>query len=199
MPVGVLHPQQRIDPQPGFGFAVELGQDIIGWFTECGALTIEREIKPHPEGGVNDFIHQLPGRLKRSSITLKHGLASNGLWDWFQKGMYDGKVEPRNVSIVLYDGTMTEVRRWDLVDVYPAKWTGSNLNSSNKEFFIESVEFTYVGSSPANTVQRALDGQEAQPATPSAPPEIDIDALTHKVYQLLKQELKIERERFGRS
>lgn len=199
MPVGISHPQQRIDPQPGFGFAVELGKDIIGWFTECGALTIEREVTPYSEGGVNDFIHQLPGRLKRSSITLKHGLASNGLWEWFQKGMYDGKVEARNVSIVLYDGAMTEVRRWDLVDVYPAKWTGSNLNSSNKEFFIESVEFTYAGSSPANsTVQRMSEGQVAPPATSTTPPEIDMDALAQKVYQLLKQELKIERERFGR-
>jgi phage tail-like protein len=199
MPVGILNPQQRVDPQLGFGFAVQLEKDVVGWFTECGAVTIEREVKPQPEGGVNNFIHQLPGRLKRSSLTLKHGLAGNELWEWFQKGLYDGKVETRNVSIVLYDGMLNEVWRWDLIDVYPAKWTGANLNSSNKEVFVESVEFTYAGSSPANsTVQREMAEEATQPAPAPAPSEIDIGALANKVYQLLKQELKVERERLGR-
>jgi len=197
MPVGILDPQQRVDPQLGFGFAVQLGDNILGWFTECGALTIEREVKPQPEGGVNDFIHQLPGRLKRLNITLKHGLAGNELWQWFQQGLYDVKIESRNISIVLYDGALTEVRRWDLVDVYPAKWNGSSLNSAKQEVFIESVEFAYAGSSaPEATVQRQENDQAGADPT-SSQSEVDIQALAQKVYQLLKAELRVERERFG--
>jgi phage tail-like protein len=197
MPVGILDPQQRVDPQPGFGFAVQLGDKILGWFTECGALTIEREIKPQPEGGVNTYIHQLPGRLKRFNITLKHGLAGNELWQWFQQGLYDVKIESRNISIVLYDGALTEVRRWDLVDVYPAKWNGSSLNSAKQEVFIESVEFAYAGSSaPETTVQREItDNPVSNP--PSSQPDVDIHSLAQKVYQLLKEELRVERERLG--
>jgi phage tail-like protein len=194
MPVGILEPQQRIDPQAGFGFAVQLGDNILGWFTECGALTIERELKPQPEGGVNDFIHQLPGRLKRLNITLKHGLAGNELWTWFQQGLYDAKIETRNISIVLYDGTLAEVRRWDLIDVYPAKWNGTTLNSAKQEVFIESVEFAYAGSSA--TVQREITDNPEVKQTASQP-AIDIQALTQKVYQLLKEELRVERERLG--
>ena len=194
MPVGIVNPQQRIDPQPGFGFAVQMGDKILGWFTEFGALTIEREIKPQPEGGVNNYIHQLPGRLKRLNITLKHGLAGQELWEWFQKGLYDVKIETRNLSIVLYDGALTEVRRWDLVDVYPAKWNGSSLNSAKQEVFIESVEFAYAGSSA--TVQREIsDTVETEQVTPQ--PALDIQALSRKVYQLLKEELRVERERLG--
>lgn len=194
MPVGIVDPQQRIDPQPGFGFAVQMGDKILGWFTECGALTIEREIKPQPEGGLNNYIHQLPGRLKRFNMTLKHGLAGQELWEWFQKGLYDVKIETRNLSVVLYDGALTEVRRWDLVDVYPAKWNGSSLNSAKKEVFIESVEFAYAGSSA--TVQREMsDTVETEQVTPQ--PTVDIQALSQKVYQLLKEELRVERERLG--
>jgi phage tail-like protein len=197
MPVGILDPQQRIDPQLGFGFAVQLGDEILGWFTEFGALTIEREVKPQPEGGVNDYIHQLPGRLKRLNVTLKHGLAGNELWTWFQQGLYDVKIETRNISIVLYDGTLAEVRRWDLVDVYPAKWNGSTLNSSQQEVFIESVEFAYANSSaPEATVQRQENDQAISNPT-SSQPDVDIQALAQKVYQLLKEELRVERERLG--
>ena len=197
MPVGILDPQQRVDPQLGFSFAVQLEDKILGWFTECGALTIEREVKPQPEGGVNDYIHQLPGRLKRLNITLKHGLAGNELWQWFQQGLYDVKVESRNISIVLYDGTLAEVRRWDLVDVYPAKWNGSTLNSANKEVFIESVEFAYAGSSAPEATDQRQENDQAVSNPTSSQPEIDIQALAQKVYQLLKEELRVERERLG--
>ena len=195
MPVTIVDPKNRDDPVIGAGFAVQINDAVAGWFTECSGLTVEREVKAHQEGGVNDFVHQLPGRIKRSKITLKHGLAGNELWDWFQKGMYDGKVERRNVSIVLYDSLLSEVGRWDLVDVYPAKWSGSNFNSANNEVAVETLEFVYVGSS-GSAVQRATIETEAPPTATS--PDIDLPALAKKVYALLKQEVKLERERLGR-
>ena len=199
MPTTIVNPQNRSEPLIGAGFAVQIGSEIKGWFTECSSLTIEREIKSYPEGGVNDYVHQLPGRLKRANISLKHGLAGNELWDWFQKGAYDGQVERRNVSIILYDAGLTEVNRWDLIDVYPSKWQGSGLNSSKNEIVVETLEFSYFGSEAdaAGNVQRAIDeGQSDEKVSASAPP-IDQAALAERVYRLLKQELRLERERLG--
>jgi phage tail-like protein len=135
----------RADPVHGFRFAVEIGGEIKGWFTECSGLTVERETTPQPEGGVNDFVHQLPGRIKYTNITLKHGLAGNELWDWFQAGLYDGKVERRNLSIILYSTDRLKSKRWNLTNAYPTKWTGPSFNSSGNEVAVESMEIVHHG------------------------------------------------------
>ncbi len=191
---------KRVDPIPVLGFSVEIGGQISGWFTECSGITIEREVKTQPEGGVNDYVHQLPGRIKRANITLKHGLAGNELWQWFKKGLTDGQVERRNVSVVLYDVDLTELNRWDLVDTYPAKWSGSNFNSSNNEAVVETLELAQ-DNSPSSGGAAAVQRQavEPEPSETSAPAQsVDLPALAKRVYTLLKQELKIEQERLGR-
>jgi phage tail-like protein len=198
MSVTTVEAKNRAEPLIGAGFAVQLGDTVAGWFTECNGLAVEREVKHYPEGGVNDFVHQLPGPIKRSKITLKHGLAGNELWDWFQTGAYDGQVERRNVSIVLYDAALNEVGRWDLTEVYPAKWSGSAFNGAKNEVMIETVEFVQGASadevSTLTTVQRATTGAN----NPATVPQIDVTALTRKIYALLKHELKLERDRLGR-
>jgi phage tail-like protein len=191
---------EQVDPIPVFGFSVELGGEVAGWFSECSGLSVQREVKAQPEGGVNDYVHQLPGRVTGANITLKHGLAGNELWQWFQQGLYAGQVERRNVTVVLYDVDLTEVNRWDLVDAYPAKWTGGNLNTANNEVVIETLELAQGSGSPssASTVQRAPEGEaETETVAGAAAQEIDLPALAQKVYALLKRELSVERERRG--
>lgn len=214
MPVAIVDPTNRTEPKPNFGFGVEIGGSIAGWFTECTGLTIEREVKAHPEGGVNDYVHQLPGRIKRFNLTLKHGLAGQELWEWFQQGLYDGQVEYRNVSIILYNQDLTEAQRWDLPNAYPIKWNGGNFNSKTNEIALETLE---LGGGSNNSgvattaVARALSdsalsdsidnsnnsvsGASSQPAVSQ---EINLPALADKVYELFKQELRVEQERLGR-
>lgn len=136
---------ERADPVTGFRFAVEIGEQVQGWFTECSGLTVERKVHPQPEGGVNNYVHQLPGRIEQSRVTLKHGLAGNELWNWFQEGLYDGKVVRRNVSIKLYSTDRTKVKEWILDKAYPVKWTGPSLNSTGNEVAIETLELIHHG------------------------------------------------------
>ncbi len=193
---------ERIDPLAGFRFGVEIEGVIVGWFTECSNLSLEREITPQPEGGVNYFVHQLPGRLKAANVTLKRGLAGNELWDWLQQGQYNGQVKPRHVSIILFKADQTEAQRWELTNTYPVKWSSSNFNSGSREIPIESLELVQdagngssVGS-PGSVAQRNLDSQEVEPAAPAD--QVDLPTLAKKVYALLRQELRIERDRLGR-
>ena len=197
MPVAVTDAKRQTEPIPGYGFAVEIAGTIAGWFTECSGLVIEREVKEHPEGGVNDFVHKLPGRIKRSNITLKHGLAGNELWEWFQKGSINGLIERQNVSVVLYNTDLSEAKRWDLVDVYPAKWSGPSFKSDNKEVIVETLELAHVQSSnKSSTIQRSPLEPEGQPPAPTNP-DVDIKALAQKVYDLLREVARVERERLG--
>jgi phage tail-like protein len=194
---------KREDPIAGFRYAVELQGLVVGWFTECGGLSTERGVVPYEEGGVNDFVHQLPGPLKRTQVTLKRGLVDGVLWDWFQKGISDGAVVRRNVSIVLYGTDRQEARRWDLADVYPTKWTGVEFKAGDGQVVVEALELGQGASDvDAALVQRQVagagggaDGQER--AEPAAGPAIDLQALARRVYDLLKRESRWERERSG--
>jgi phage tail-like protein len=184
-----------------FRFGVEIQGVVVGWFTECGELSLEREVIPLKEGGVNDYVHQLPSRVSYSAITLKRGLADNVLWDWFQKGLYDGKVELHNVSIVLYGGDRAETRRWNLVDAYPVKWTGPELKGDSDDLAVETLEIGCGGGGGGASVQR-VEGEgvvgvgQAAPSTQEEGP-VDLPALAAKVVGLLRRDLQLERERLG--
>jgi phage tail-like protein len=136
---------ERVDPVAGFRFAVEIGGILQGWFTDCGGLNVTRKTETHKEGGVNDYVHQLPAGIEYSNVTLKRGIADNALWDWFQKGLYDGKVERRSVSIILYNQDHTKAKRWNLTDAYPVKWTGPDLKTDSSQAAIETLELVHHG------------------------------------------------------
>jgi len=190
------------DPIAKFRFGVEIRGVVAGWFTECSELSLEREVTPYQEGGVNDYVHQLPSLVSYSRITLKRGLADNALWNWFQKGLYDGRVELHNISIVLYDGDRAEAKRWNLTDAYPVKWTGPDLEGDSDQAAIETLE---IGCGSGGTSVQRVEGEGVvgvgMAALPSQQEEepLDLPALAGKVYSLLRRDLQLERERLGRA
>jgi phage tail-like protein len=137
----------RQDPAPGFKIKVELGGIIEAHFTECSGLSAERTVMQYEEGGVNDRVHILPGRIKYSNIVLKHGItASKALWEWYKKGLRDGKfTQVDNISILLYDSTGEQVKRWNIRDAYPVKWTGPDFNTANSQIAVETLEIAHHG------------------------------------------------------
>lgn len=135
-----------VDPVSDIRFAVEIGGNIVAWFTECSGLSVQRETMTHQEGGVNNYVHQLPGQLKYSNITLKRGVSDDEvLWKWFQEGLYDGKVKRQSVSIVLFSVDRKKRKRWELKQAYPIKWSGPNLKTDSRGVAIETLEIVHHG------------------------------------------------------
>ncbi|MFL7791307.1 MAG: phage tail protein [Anaerolineae bacterium] len=137
----------RQDPAPSFKFKVELGGIIEAHFTECSGLSAERTVMQYEEGGVNDYVHVLPGRIKYSNIVLKHGVTdSSALWDWYKQGLREGRVKQvENISILLFDSTGKRVKRWNIKDAYPVKWAGPDFNAGNSQVAIETLEIAHHG------------------------------------------------------
>lgn len=134
------------DPQPAYRYCVEIDGVIEAAFVECGGLNMERDVLSYQEGGVNDFVHQLPGRTKYTTITLKRGMTdSTTMWDWYQKGLFDGKVEYRNVSILQFGSDGVPVFRWNVLNAFPIKCTGPSLNAQQSNPAIESFELAHHG------------------------------------------------------
>ncbi len=135
-----------VNPVSHVRFAVDIGGTIVAWFTECNGLSVQRETTAHQEGGVNDYVHQLPGGLKFTNVTLKRGVSDDEtLWKWFQEGLYDGKVKRQSVSIILFSTDRKKVKRWNLREAYPSKWTGPDLKTDGNGVAIETLELVHHG------------------------------------------------------
>ncbi|HEY9076332.1 MAG TPA: phage tail protein [Anaerolineaceae bacterium] len=149
----------RFDPAPAYLFYVELSGLIVGLFTECSGISLTRDTEPIIEGGVNNMIRKLPGRVHAENIRLKRGLSLNrALYDWFTEGSYDFKVKRINFSIiqgapghnlanVLGIGSgYGKIKQWDLEDAFPVKYEISELATQNtSQVVIETLEIAHNG------------------------------------------------------
>lgn len=132
-------------PYPSNLFNVEIEGIQEAFFKECSGLQAETEILSFEEGGVNGYVHKLPGRTKFPNIVLKRGITNSGwLWDWYQK-VASGKIERKNLSIVLYNHKGDEVKRWSFERAYPVKWSGTDLKADESAVAVETLEITHEG------------------------------------------------------
>jgi phage tail-like protein len=139
--------QERIrSVAQNYKFYLEIGGILVGEFLECGGLVIEREVHEIHEGGVNDFVHKRPGKLKLTNITLKRGLTyDRELWDWCRRGMYDGMVTRKNLSIIIGNAEFLKVKQWDVFGAFPVKWELVSLNAATMEIAWEQIELAHNG------------------------------------------------------
>jgi phage tail-like protein len=141
--------QVRKDPVLAFNFAVEIRGLVVGGFREVSGLQAEAEVEEYREGGVNEFIHKRAGPVRYpANITLKKGITdSTALWSWYCN-VANGKVERKNISIVLMDSAGQEQRRWNFQRAYPVKWVGPELKALSSEVAVEAIELAHDGLSP---------------------------------------------------
>lgn len=134
----------RQDPYNAYNFKVLIGQDTVGHFTECSGIGAHVEVINYRESGQGQVVKRLPGRVTYKHVTLSYGLTNELLlWNWFQS-VIAGKVERKNVSIVLIgsDGS-EEAMRWDLIDCWPTDWDGAAFCALSQEVAVERLTLTY--------------------------------------------------------
>ncbi len=120
------------------------GDQIQALFTEVSGLQVEMQVMEYQEGGTNTFIHRLPGPLKVSNVTLKHGLTkSNDFVKWCLST--PPSLKRRNVTVTLYDSAGSWVARWHFREAYPVKWVGPTFTSDSTAIAIESIEIAHKG------------------------------------------------------
>jgi phage tail-like protein len=187
------------DPVPAFKFWVEIDSIVVAEFQECSGLHLEREVQEIAEGGLNERVHYLPGRTKGTNIVLKYGLLhSRELWDWYQTGLYDGKVTRVNFSILLRDVQGEVVQRWDFLRGFPVRWEGPALNTESGQGAVQTLEIAHSVGGGGGEGSSGEGEADAAGQDRAAKPEIDLPTLAAKVYQRLKEEARLERERLGR-
>lgn len=149
-PAAGAHPGAFNDPYRAYNFKLVIQGVTEGHFTSCTGLGVRVQVIKYREGGTNQVVHCIPGQVEYADITLRYGLtSSHEVWDWLLAAVA-GKVERKNVSILMLDsGGVSEVMRWDLINAWPAEWHGAALDALSHEVAIETLTLVY------ETLQRA--------------------------------------------
>lgn len=115
-------------------------------FREVSGLQIETEVFEYREGGVNDFIHRLPGPTKSGNIILKRGIApTQEFLEWYGK-ILAGNIVRHDVIISMRELEVNKkVVQWRVIDAWPCKWSGPNFVAGDNVVAIESLELAHSG------------------------------------------------------
>jgi len=126
-------------------FSVELKGVTEALFTECSGLQVEIEVQEWQEGGLNNLVHRLPGRVKTApNVVLKRGLASDDLWNWFEQTAR-GEIQRHNLSVILIGFDDMPQVRWDVQGALPVKWVGPTFKSDTGAVAFETIELMHQG------------------------------------------------------
>jgi len=121
--------------KPHVSFVVSTTDLDMSGFQQMSGLGIETEVVEHQDP--NDLLtRKRPGRVKYGNITLQR--AYNGATDvqrWTSEAA-NGKVQPRTISVEMYDRTAALVRTFTLQDCFPASW---KLATDDNGFVVERL------------------------------------------------------------
>ena len=131
--------------QPACRFYVEVEGITQAVFTEVSGLAVEVVTEDVEEGGNNGYVHRLPGRCKVGNLTLKRGMTKSNEFLKWNLEMAQGKITPRNVSLIMYNVDGTELMRWNFLKAYPVKWSGPQFKADDTGTAVESLELAHEG------------------------------------------------------
>lgn len=136
---------ERKDPFVAFRFEIRLDDLPVAGFSECTGLQMETEVQDYNEGGLNTHVRKFPTRTKQSNLVLKRGIVDKVMWDWYWD-LTRGVVTRRNGSIIVRDPSgSTVVMEWHFQCAFPSKWTGPDLNATQNNVAIETLELVHCG------------------------------------------------------
>jgi len=137
----------RVDPLPRFKFVVEIEGIRRAGFQTCSGLEEETEVREYREGGDQSTVRKLAGLNSYSPLVLEFGSAfDDEIWQWRQRVKRVGATKNRKpISVVQQDESGKEVKRWQVFDAWPSKYTAPEFDATSSENAVESVELQHEG------------------------------------------------------
>jgi phage tail-like protein len=136
-------------------FLVEVDGLTIGTFTEVDGLEVEVGVETFEEGGQNQYVHKLPGRMSWPNLVLKRGVTkADNLFEWLAESAGDGmaakgnKVVRKSAAVTLLSDKGERLRAWEVAAAFPIKWHGPRFAASSTELATEELEIAHHGFRP---------------------------------------------------
>jgi phage tail-like protein len=138
-------PDVNKDPAIATLFKVSIDGHELGVFTACDGLGVEVVLEQREEGGNNEFIHQLPVRLKYSNVKLTRPVddQSEKVAKWLKE--MQGTIKRASAEITALGVDTKRVTSWKLKGVIPVRWQGPSLSSEQNKVATETLELAHHG------------------------------------------------------
>jgi phage tail-like protein len=135
------------DPANALRFDFKIDGVEVATFTSVDGLTAEYVVKTYEEGGENDYVHQLPGRVKYNNLKLTRPVdkGSKALAAWFSSLAKQQTLTRRTATVIAYNDNKEKVAEWSLRDVYPVRYTGPSFSAENGKVLTETLELAHNG------------------------------------------------------
>jgi phage tail-like protein len=137
-------PGTPVDPLAELAFLIQIQGREIGRFAQCSGLGVEYDVLEYAEGGNNEFVHQLRGRVRYPNVVLGRGITQeDALLRWLFTA--EKPSERPTVTITMNDATGTPVRHFALAAALPVRWTGPSNETGSRGAATETLEISHAG------------------------------------------------------
>jgi phage tail-like protein len=134
------------DPGLGLRFKVTIdGHVELGNWQKCDGLTVEYDVHEYQEGGQNGYVHRLPGRAKYQSIKLTRLVDGSSMAVAIWLASVQARIVRGTARIAVLDPAGSTVAEWNLIDVFPMRWTGPSLDVGGNQVATETLELAHNG------------------------------------------------------
>ncbi|GAA0191313.1 hypothetical protein GCM10009122_53700 [Fulvivirga kasyanovii] len=137
---------ENLWPITKFHFTVE-GANFTTGFQEVSGLEISYDPIDYRSGDDPTYsMQKIPGLKKFTSITLKKGVFQDD--DAFYEWIKDTLANPdrrETLTINLLDEEGTPVKTWTVVNAFPVKYQGPDLNATDNNVAVETLELAHEG------------------------------------------------------
>ena len=113
-------------------------------FQSVSGLSAEMEYEEVKEGGVNQYVHQLPVRSKYSELVLKRGMfMGSSLVRWVNEAIDNFDFRPLDMKVSLLNEVHEPLQTWKVLHVLPKKLEVSAFDAEKSELVIETITLSY--------------------------------------------------------
>lgn len=127
---------------------------FLGVFKGLTGLEVNFDVLEYREGGNNDFVHRLPGRMSYPNLMLSWGLVNDeALLKWFMQTHTQAQTQEISLTLTAAKGDLsTNVRTFTFADAFPVRWSGPQLhaNAADPESWGETLEIAHSGLKPGS-------------------------------------------------
>ncbi len=144
-----INPPARYRFLVGFLISGTVPNPLDVRFQKVSGISSRVETTEIREGGENIFMQQLPSRVSYNNLVLERGLVvASPLNIEFNTAMSTMTFLPSNVIVTLLGNVrgldeIGPVASWVFWNAYPVAWTISDLDATQNEVAIETMELAY--------------------------------------------------------
>jgi len=122
---------------------------FLGIFKGLSGLEVSFEVLEYREGGNNDFVHRLPGRVSYPNLVCSWGLVNDTtLLQWFMQTQSQAQPQEMTLTLTAVQGDLTNTaRKFTFADAIPVRWSGPQLlsDNNNPQTWGETLEIAHSG------------------------------------------------------